>query len=198
MEDWRCRISIPQNQSALQALNFTRRPSIINLKKSDLKKSNLKKSDLKKSDLKKSDLKKSDPATGTYALVLALRKKQLITVGKLGRFSFPAGYYIYVGSAFGPGRLRARIGRHLRTVKAVRWHIDYVRNSMDVLAGWYTFDDSRQECPWASIFVTLGGQYPVRGFGASDCSCESHLIHFKQAPTLAAFRNKSASKVHVL
>ena len=39
---------------------------------------------------------------GTYILTLSLETKQNIQIGKLGRFKFPSGYYVYVGSAFGP------------------------------------------------------------------------------------------------
>lgn len=51
---------------------------------------------------------------GTYALLLKLDKQERITVGKLGTFDLPAGYYLYVGSALGPGGLRARLTRHRR------------------------------------------------------------------------------------
>jgi Uri superfamily endonuclease len=51
---------------------------------------------------------------GTYALLLKLDKQERITVGRLGTFGFPAGYYLYVGSALGPGGLRARLARHRR------------------------------------------------------------------------------------
>jgi len=37
------------------------------------------------------------------------------------------GYYIYIGSAFGPGGVRARMLRHLRADKPKHWHIDYLR-----------------------------------------------------------------------
>jgi len=62
---------------------------------------------------------------GTYALILHLSKKlERIEIGKLGRFAFDAGFYVYVGSAFGPGGLKARLQRHLRTDKPLHWHID--------------------------------------------------------------------------
>ena len=36
---------------------------------------------------------------GSYVLLIALDKDATVAVGKLGTFSFPAGYYLYVGSA---------------------------------------------------------------------------------------------------
>ncbi len=119
-------------------------------------------------------------------------------MGKLARQRFPSGYYVYVGSAFGSGGLRARVGRHLRTRKARRWHIDYIRARMRVTDTWYTLDTEKQECQWANILVSLGGQRPSKGFGASDCNCESHLFHFEQLPRLSAFRKKSTVKVQIL
>lgn len=41
--------------------------------------------------------------TGAYVLLLFLPENQTIEVGKLGTFDFPAGWYTYVGSAFGSG-----------------------------------------------------------------------------------------------
>ena len=52
---------------------------------------------------------------GTYALLLALGKEATITVGKLGTFLFPAGYYLYIGSA--RGGLLHRVRRHLQQEK---------------------------------------------------------------------------------
>ena len=52
----------------------------------------------------------SEPTKGAYALVLHLERKEEITVGRLGTFAFPAGYYLYAGSALGPGGLEARLG----------------------------------------------------------------------------------------
>jgi len=56
----------------------------------------------------------TDAEPGTYALLLKLDKQERITVGRLGTFDFPAGYYLYVGSALGPGGLQARLARHRR------------------------------------------------------------------------------------
>jgi len=47
---------------------------------------------------------------GSYLLVLKIEKEKLIEIGRLGKFWFQKGYYIYVGSAM--NSLRARIERH--------------------------------------------------------------------------------------
>ena len=64
---------------------------------------------------------------GTYALILRSSSQQTITVGKLGKIKMRKGYYIYVGSAFGPGGVRARVKRHCHIRKPPHWHIDYIR-----------------------------------------------------------------------
>ncbi|HEX9029228.1 MAG TPA: DUF123 domain-containing protein, partial [Anaerolineales bacterium] len=52
-------------------------------------------------------------APGSYVLYLRLSQRLELGVGRLGRLSFPAGEYLYLGSAGGPGGLRARLGRHI-------------------------------------------------------------------------------------
>ena len=37
--------------------------------------------------------------SGIYNLIILLRKDAIIIIGKLGKFSFPKGYYVYTGSA---------------------------------------------------------------------------------------------------
>jgi Uri superfamily endonuclease len=38
--------------------------------------------------------------------------------------SLVPGRYIYAGSAYGPGGLKARVSRHMRRAKRSQWHID--------------------------------------------------------------------------
>ena len=57
---------------------------------------------------------------GTYALVMLLARTTALSVGKLGPVTFNAGYYVYTGSAFGPGGLAARSGHHLRSCKGIQ------------------------------------------------------------------------------
>src|SRR5438477_607534 len=62
---------------------------------------------------------------GGDLLVLELDRPARIEVGRLGSFGFPAGWYVYAGSAL--GGLERRIGRHLRPSAVRRWHLDYLR-----------------------------------------------------------------------
>ncbi|MGC9523845.1 MAG: GIY-YIG nuclease family protein, partial [Anaerolineae bacterium] len=79
---------------------------------------------------------------------MSLRSSRQITVGALGTWRFPEGTYLYVGSAWGPGGLRARLSRHLRGSPKVRWHVDYLRAHADPIAVWMA-SDARVECAWA-------------------------------------------------
>ena len=117
---------------------------------------------------------------GTYAIVMELAKFAEITVGKLGQFEFKPGYYIYVGSAFGPGGLKARVGRHLNKKKKLKWHIDYLREHMDVIDVKFEQTPQNEECQWAVKFSEDGGIFPIKGLGSSDCKCFSHLLYFKE------------------
>ncbi len=58
----------------------------------------------------------------TYQLVIRVPLQIEVTIGKLGLFRFPEGTYVYTGSA--RRNYEARIARHLRQEKSLRWHID--------------------------------------------------------------------------
>ena len=130
-------------------------------------------------------------APGTYALLLQNEERQEIEVGALGAMTFRPGVYVYVGSAFGPGGLRARVGRHARGDGALHWHVDYLRAATALEAVWYTHDPERRECTWAAVLRALpGASVPVDGFGASDCTCPAHLVRFEAAPSVSTFRTR--------
>jgi Uri superfamily endonuclease len=117
-------------------------------------------------------------APGTYGLILTLAHPTRCTIGALGEHTLPPGPYVYAGSAWGPGGLKARVGRHLRGDGAVRWHIDYLRRHADPVAVWLA-PEAHLECEWAAaLAATPGAEIVVPRFGASDCSCAAHLFHF--------------------
>jgi len=127
--------------------------------------------------------KKAPSSKGSYALVLRLRRSTILQVGRLGRFRFPSGWYVYVGSARGPGGLGARLGRHLRTEKPLRWHIDYLREKAGVCGIWASPEPENREHDWAGqLRGEAAASMPAVGFGASDCRCAAHLFHFHRTP----------------
>jgi Uri superfamily endonuclease len=116
---------------------------------------------------------------GTYLLVIELRREQKIKIGKLGKFRFERGLYVYIGSAM--RGLEARIERHQRKRKRLFWHIDYLLASRYIRIAETIIIRSGEnfECRLNELISSLpGARFPVRGFGSSDCGCESHLIYF--------------------
>jgi len=130
----------------------------------------------------------SEPTKGVYALVLRLEGREEITIGRLGKFAFPAGYYLYVGSALGSGGLEARLARHRRRDKKLHWHIDYLLEHAHLVEVWSAASTDRLECLWAKTARQIpDGEIPVPGFGSSDCRCPSHLIYLARKPTYQEF-----------
>jgi Uri superfamily endonuclease len=84
-------------------------------------------------------------------------------IGRLGKFGFPAGRYVYSGSA--KHGLDARIARHLRRRKSLRWHIDYLLSAPGV-AVVDVIRSRRGEC---ALNRAVPGRVVAVGFGASDC-----------------------------
>ena len=118
---------------------------------------------------------------GTYALICHLENAVDIRIGRLGTFSFEPGYYLYAGSALGPGGLAGRLERHLDQDRQVsHWHIDYLTDVAVVEQVWYCQLDRRCEHEWAAYLSWKDDVHiPVPRFGASDCHCPAHLFHFE-------------------
>jgi Uri superfamily endonuclease len=128
-------------------------------------------------------------APGTYALLFHLPAAGRLQVGRLGLFSLPAGYCLYLGSALGPGGLAGRLGRHLRPPLAPHWHVDYLRRVAAVVELWWAASPVRGEHEWAAAAGRLtGATIPVPRFGAGDCRCPAHLYHYPARPAFGAFR----------
>ena len=132
---------------------------------------------------------------GTYVLVLVSTAQHILQVGKLGERTLMPGFYAYVGSAFGPGGLRARVSHHLKVTDHPRWHVDYLRATARLGEVWYTYDSVPREHQWAGVFARMkGALIPFHGFGSSDCRCESHLFYFRSMPSGKSFSRKVRAK----
>lgn len=107
----------------------------------------------------------------SYVLVLSNTSHQKREVGALGSWSFAPGSYYYMGSA--RNGVRNRLERHLNNTDTRHWHIDYLRLEMEIE---HAFVSGIPECELARCIHSLPNmEQPVPDFGASDCSCESHL-----------------------
>jgi Uri superfamily endonuclease len=120
---------------------------------------------------------------GTYCLILNNRGCS-VSVGSLGAVSFLRGWYVYVGSAQGSGGL-LRVKRHVQVASmkniSPRWHIDYLLIHPVVFLSAVVCAESGDRQTECLLAAVLGGK-PVAGFGASDCSCRSHLFYFDSNP----------------
>lgn len=113
---------------------------------------------------------------GAYALLLRCRRPLAVRYGRNDGLTLPPGSYVYCGSAYGPGGIRARVARHLRAEKPMRWHIDQI-TTRATISDVLTVPDGR-ECDLVARFAAQPGSYfPLPGFGSSDCrTCVSHLV----------------------
>ncbi|MEW5786625.1 MAG: GIY-YIG nuclease family protein [Pseudomonadota bacterium] len=120
----------------------------------------------------------SGPAFHTYRLFIRVETPLRLPVGRLGTFDLPAGDYVYTGSA--RRNLEARIARHLRRDKTLRWHIDYLLTAPGVRVT-RVVRSRTAECP---LNQSQSGSLPIPGFGASDCKhgCGSHLKYLGWSP----------------
>ena len=131
------------------------------------------------------DLTEQFPTKGIYTLIIFLSNDTQLKAGKLGTQTFPAGYYIYTGSALGKGAssLKQRVARHLKKQKQKFWHIDFLlEHENATITTVIAFQTNRKlECKMNRCIIEESKtKIPVMGFGASDCkeNCESHLLFF--------------------
>lgn len=105
---------------------------------------------------------------GAYALIIELSGR---SCGGLA-----PGRYLYAGSAWGPGGIRARVRRHLRSTKSLHWHVDRLTTAGRV-TGVIPVPGGR-ECAVVAVVAEMPGvTVPALGFGSSDCrACAAHLL----------------------
>jgi len=121
--------------------------------------------------------------TFLYVVLTYVPRRTTVTVGSLGPVPFERGWYAYVGSA-ARGR-RARVARHLAAEKPLRWHADYLFTAFPPRRAWLV-DGAVGECELATALAAAPGaaRLPAR-FGAGDCRCQGHLVHFARRPRIA-------------
>jgi len=79
--------------------------------------------------------------------------------------------------------LKARIERHLKREKKLKWHIDYFLTKARVIDVITFCTNKKIECKLAKYVQNLpGAEIVVKGFGSSDCKCITHLFHFNKNP----------------
>jgi len=139
------------------------------------------------------DKMRSDP--GTYILLLHCPRKASIQIGRWQRIELKIGYYLYVGSAFGPGGVRARVLRHARKGKTLRWHIDYLNGYAQIIEVWFNHTPIHLEHSWARTLDKMDAASPIPRFGSSDCNCPTHLYYYATMPDSRRFSALSGNEL---
>jgi sugar fermentation stimulation protein A len=116
---------------------------------------------------------------GVYIAVFYMSKDRRIQIGRFGRFRFHQGVYFYVGSA--QRNLSARIKRHNRKKKTLRWYIDYLSAKANMLGAITISGPRKLECKLAKKLSSMF-ELAVPGFGASDCKCGGNLFYTRELP----------------
>jgi sugar fermentation stimulation protein A len=114
------------------------------------------------------------PERGVYIAAFRLLRRRRIQIGRLGQFQFEPGFYFYVGSA--QKNLSARLDRHARRRKPLRWHIDYLSCRATMIGAVIMPGPRRRECELAEEF-SARFEPAIPRFGASDCRCPGHLFY---------------------
>lgn len=116
---------------------------------------------------------------GVYMVILRVAGDIVVKIGELGHILFKKGYYIYVGSA--KKGLTQRLNRHRTTRKNHHWHIDYLRDKAQFIRALPIRTPWDRECELAQSLASVA-QWPVPGFGSSDCRCPTHLFGMSEDP----------------
>lgn len=140
--------------------------------------------------------------SGCYSLIITLKRQKRIRVGKLGVARFPAGTYVYTGSAM--KGLAARLRRHCSHRKKIHWHIDHLlalpeaRVKKIIIYPPAPHQECRQN---QKIAARAGATVILPHFGSTDCKsgCASHLFFFADGARVPDFKKsfRQASRTSV-
>lgn len=117
---------------------------------------------------------------GIYCLVIRIAEDCRIRVGRHQGAAFRPGFYCYVGSAL--NNLEKRIRRHRSSVKRKHWHIDYLLEYGRITDIKRIETTQRLECNISRAVGRMADEVMMKGFGSSDCSCQTHLHYFRKNP----------------
>ncbi|NIR31284.1 MAG: DUF123 domain-containing protein, partial [Gammaproteobacteria bacterium] len=80
-----------------------------------------------------------------------------VRIGRLGLLQLQPGFYLYAGSALGPGGVRGRLAHHRKIARRPRWHVDYLRCRVQLAETWYALGAHRCEHEWAGLLEGAPG-----------------------------------------
>ena len=122
---------------------------------------------------------------GAYALFLRFDDAVEIKVGALGQLTFEKGEYCYIGSAL--NGLDQRLRRHFSKEKKVHWHIDHLTMAVDSMDAYLT--EEMKECDMRRLAEQCGMIPATKGFGCSDCKCDTHLLRSEKEEKMKLIRS---------
>jgi Uri superfamily endonuclease len=131
-----------------------------------------------------------------YVVATLVPRRETIVVGALGAVTFARGWQAYVGSAR-RGR-DARVARHHRRDKPLRWHADYLFTRHPATRAWL-LDTPLIECELAALLRAAvedaaAPDGATSCFGASDCGCAGHLVSTARLGELRAALGAAAAR----
>lgn len=117
------------------------------------------------------------PSSGSYALFINVSRK--INLRPEKQWTLDPGNYVYAGRA--SRGLPARVARHKKRNKLIRWHIDWLTTQRSVTCKNIIIlpEHPEQECAIVRALMNLPTpSAPIARFGSSDCreGCPAHLI----------------------
>ncbi len=118
---------------------------------------------------------------GSYLIIGSLDNEILLDSGLFSGHELIRGYYVYSGSACGPGGLYSRISRHLNPHTKRFWHFDHLKASLRFEEVILSAGRVRHECDFIKVLQAIKDvSFPLPLFGASDCrqKCPAHLASF--------------------
>lgn len=136
--------------------------------------------------------------SGIYLLVLESNEDFYISNKNFTNYKFKKGFYYYVGSA--QRNLTARIQRHLKEEKKIKWHIDFLTTNKNIkIIDVICFENETKEF---ECILSLKIENQIRNieiienFGNSDCKiCKTHLYYTQKRHTRELIKLKKHKKV---
>jgi Uri superfamily endonuclease len=119
--------------------------------------------------------------SGSYIVIGRLDNDVILNSGPFSERQVTQGYYLYSGSAYGPGGLCARITRHLNPDSKKFWHFDHLKANLFFEEILYSVYALNHECELIKAIQEMEKvSFPLPGFGSSDCrkGCPAHLAMF--------------------
>ena len=140
--------------------------------------------------------------SGIYLLLILFLDNSKVNIGKFGDLVIRKGLYVYVGSAMGSGGLRARIGRHLKTNKKLKWHIDYILSDKNsrIVGIIFSRTSKKMESDMAECLIKHGFKSIAPYLGATDYRYkkDKNYSHFLSIPIFKDHLETIIRCMHVL